>query len=115
MRREHGGRTRQLERRHPPVLECVRVLDGMHPLDAAHSPELVLVLVLAAPAPLLREAALEPREAIRPGAALVRLGGIRAGAKAREGDVTPACDGRGACDRGDCEDQVHDWVQVQQQ
>ena len=68
LRREHGSRTRCIERCHPAVLECIRVLDGMHPLDGAHLPELVLVIVPAASPP--REAAFEPRDPIRPGAAL---------------------------------------------
>jgi len=77
LRREHDSGTRHIERCHPAGLECIRVLDGMHPLDGAHmpGPVLVLVLVLVHKASFLREAAFEPREPIRPGAVLVRLNG----------------------------------------
>ena len=68
LRREYGSSTRCIERCHPAVLQCIRVLDGMHPLDGAHLPELVLVAIPAASP--LREAAFEPRDPIRPGAHL---------------------------------------------
>ena len=78
-------------------------------MDAAHVPELVLVAAIL----LLREAAPEPREPVRQRAS-TRVGGVWPGIR-REGDEAPARDGRGAGYRGDCEHQVHDWVQVQQQ
>ena len=90
------------------MLERIRVLDGMHPVQAAHQPGLVRV-----GAALLHEAALEPREPVHPGVS-TRLGAVCAG-ECREGDEAPARDGRGACDAGDREHQVHDRVQVQQE
>jgi hypothetical protein len=110
LRCEHGSGTRHIVRCHPAVLECIRVLDGTHPLDSAHMPELVLVPTTS----LLREAAFEPREPMSPDAAVVRLSDLWTGSIRREGDIAPACDSRGACNSGDCEHQVHYRVQVQQ-
>lgn len=106
-RREPCGSTRHVGR--PlAMLERIRVLDGMHPVQAAHKPGLVRV-----GAPRRRKAAPEPREPVHPGVP-ARLGAVRA-RKRREGDEAPARDGRGARDAGDREHQVHDRVQVQQE